>query len=164
MIAIAALAVVFAAWACLVDLNRSLRAFYGPGGTMDLRAQLYVALGSGSQALQQGDFDAVETHYAAALKLAEKPPSEDLQTGWFDVPAALIGLADASARRSHFDEAKPLYVRALAIREEAYGRDSAWVAEVLEHHAASLHRAGRTADRDRLESQAKAIRASQRRG
>jgi len=52
-------------------------------------------------------------------------------------------------------------MRALAIRQEAYGWDSSAVAEVLEHHAASLHRAGRTADRDRLEWQAKAIRAKQ---
>jgi len=163
MVAIAVLAPVFAAWAWLEDLNRSLRAFYGPGGPIALRTQFYQELGSGSQALRQGDFDAAERRYKAALKLAETSQSKDDQTGWYDVPAGLIGLADSLAGRGHFDEAEPLYMRALAIRKEAYGWDNPGVAEVLEHHAASLQRAGRTADRDRLESQAKAIRAKQRR-
>lgn len=163
MIAIAVIAPVFAAWAALQDLNRSLHAFYGPGGPIALQRQFYQELGAGSQALQHGDFDAAEKCYIAALKLAEKFERKEDQTGWFDVPGALIGLANALTGRGHFDEAEPLYLRALTIRQDAYGRDNPAVAEVLEHHAASCHTAGRTADRDQLQSQAKAIRAKQRR-
>jgi len=100
--------VLFAAWACLNDLRRSLHAFYGPGGPIALRTQFYQEPGSGSQALWQGDFDAAEGHYTAALKLAEMSHSKDDQIGWYDVPAALIGLADALAGRGQFDEADPL--------------------------------------------------------
>ena len=108
-----------------------------------------------------GDLDGAEGHYTAALKLAEKSQSEDDQVGWYDVPAALIGLADARTGRGRFQEAEPLYMRALAIRQEAYGWESSGVAEALERHAASLQLAGRTADRNRLEWQAKSIRAKQ---
>ena len=164
MIAIAVLAPFFAVWAWLHDLNRSLQVFYGRGGPIALRTQFYQELSTGSQALRQGDFNEAEARYRAALKLAETSPSKGDQTGWYDVPAALVGLADALAGRSRFDAAEPLYTRALATCEEAYGPGNLRVATVLEHYAESLRQAGRRIDRDRLDSRAKAIRAKQDRG
>jgi len=122
-----------------------------PGAWLRLTSTSAGGFRCGGEALQGG------------TQAGRDVPIKDDQTGWYDVPAGLIGLADSLAGRGHFDEAEPLYMRALAIRKEAYGWDNPGVAEVLEHHAASLQRAGRTADRDRLESQAKAIRAKQRR-
>jgi tetratricopeptide (TPR) repeat protein len=159
MIAIAVLAPVFAVWAWYLDLTRALQAFYGPGGPIALRPQFYQELSTGSKALQQRDFVEAEARYRAALKLAESSQSENDWTGWYNVPAALVGLADALTGQGRFDAAEPLYARALAIGEEAWGPDHRAVAEVLEHYAVSLRQAGRAADSDRFLARAKAIRA-----
>jgi tetratricopeptide (TPR) repeat protein len=167
MIAIAVFALIFAVWAWyrawIADLHRPLNVFSGPGGPIDLRDQFFQELGRGYSALEKGDFDEAEARYTAAVRLVERSSSRDDQTGWYNLPAALIGLADSFAWRRRFDEAEPLYTRALAISEDGYGRDYPMVAEVLEHYAAALDRAGRASDRDRIASRAEAIRTEVRR-
>ena len=159
MIAIGVFALIFAAWVLLKDLHEALLVDYRPGGPVELRTQFYQELARGSAALRQGDFDEAEARYTTALRLAEKSSSTADQTSWYDVPAALIGLADSLAGRARLDEAEPLYTRALAIREDGYGPDDPSVAEILEHYAASLDRAGRAPDRDRITTRSRAIRA-----
>jgi Tetratricopeptide repeat len=61
----------------------------------------------------------------------------------------------AAARRA----AEPLYARALAIREKAFGPDSFEVAATLEDFAALLRMIDRQPDADAMSARAKAIRA-----
>ena len=58
-----------------------------------------------------------------------------------------------------YDEAEPLFQRALAIREKALGPDHPNVALSLENYAALLRETGRGAEANKLEARAKAIRA-----
>jgi tetratricopeptide (TPR) repeat protein len=159
MIAIAVLAPAFAAWSWYLDLKKALHAYYGPGGPIARQTQFFQELSTGSSALDAGDFVEAEARYRAALKLAETSESQSDWTTWYNVPAALVGLADALTGQGRFDAAEPLYARALAIGEEAYGPDHRAVAQVLEHYAESLCQAGRAADSDRFLARAKAIRA-----
>jgi hypothetical protein len=61
--------------------------------------------------------------------------------------------------QGRFDEAEELLVRALAIRERAFGPADTIIAETLDALAVCLLGAGRTADADEANSRARAIRA-----
>ncbi len=56
-------------------------------------------------------------------------------------------------------QAEPLYRRSLAIWEEALGPEHPNVATSLENYAALLRATGHTAEADKMEARAKAIRA-----
>ena len=61
--------------------------------------------------------------------------------------------------QGRYTEAEPLYRRSLAIKEKALGPEHPNVAQGLENYAALLRETGRTAEADKMEARAKAIRA-----
>ena len=62
-------------------------------------------------------------------------------------------------RGGRYAEAEPLYRRSLAILEKALGPKHPHVATALEGYANLLRATGRTAEADKMEARAKAIRA-----
>jgi tetratricopeptide (TPR) repeat protein len=161
MIAIAVLAVLFAACALsLQAINRSLLAFYGPGGPIDRRNQFFERAAAGSEALRLGNFRQSETCFKAALKQVESDREvDDLTGGWYNVPPVLVGLADALSGQRRFSEAEALYKQAMDMQARKLGADDTRLAETLEQYGASLERAGRTAESMERLRRAEAIRA-----
>ena len=101
-----------------------------------------------------------EAYFKAALEQVESDRGlHDLTGGWFNVPPALVGLADALAGQHRFAEAEPLYKQALDMQERKLGPDDPQLAETLEHYGASLEQSGRTAESGDLLKRAEAIRA-----
>jgi tetratricopeptide (TPR) repeat protein len=88
----------------------------------------------GKQAYQGGDYKAAVLSFAAALKEAEAfgPGDPRLAT-------SLNGLAEVYRAQGHYTEAEPLYKRALAIWEKAFGPDHPDTKQVRDNLAA-LHR------------------------
>ena len=165
MIAIAVLAPLFAVWAWLHDLNRSIQAFYGRGGPIALQ-----------NAVLPGAFDWLAGPSTGGFQLRRRPDTGRLSS-WPRHPSLRLIRLDGmmsprpwsgwrmpSPGETVLHAAQPRVPRALAICEEAYGQDNLRVANVLEHYAESLRQAGRPVDRDRLDSRAKATRSKQDRG
>jgi tetratricopeptide (TPR) repeat protein len=65
---------------------------------------------------------------------------------------------DSYQALGRYGEAEPLYRRSLAILEKALGPKHPSVATNLENYAAMLRETGRTAEADKMEARAKAIR------
>ena len=61
--------------------------------------------------------------------------------------------------QGHYAEAEPLFQRPLVILEKALGPEHPNVGTSLENYAALLRETGRTAEEDKMEARAKAIRA-----
>lgn len=72
--------------------------------------------------------------------------------GRLDNLAVLLGEA------KRYDEAEPLFSRAIEVLEEALGPDHSTVADSLEHYAVMLRAAERQDDAVMLEARAKSIR------
>ena len=60
--------------------------------------------------------------------------------------------------RGRYLDAKPLYERALAIREKAFGPEHLKVATSLENYTLCIRAMGRPDEAERLEARARAIR------
>jgi hypothetical protein len=98
MIAIAVLAPVFAAWACLYDFSSAMQDFYGPRGVLALSHQIAEEMFAGREDLQRSRFAAAETRYRSALKLDEELRATRARHGWqvdYQPGDILVGLADA---------------------------------------------------------------------
>ena len=70
----------------------------------------------------------------------------------------MTGSDTAYQAQGRYAEAEPLHKRSLAILEKALGPEHPNVATSLENYAALLRETGRTAEADKLEARAKAIR------
>ena len=77
---------------------------------------------------------------------------------------SLFHQADALVAQHRFDDAIPLFERALAIDEKALGPDHPDVAPVLEHYAVPLRRMGRIAQAEAAEDRVRIIRDRSARG
>ncbi len=89
----------------------------------------------------------------AALKEAEKFGDQDPR-----LATSLNNLAELYRAQGKYEQAEPLYQRALAIAEKVLGPEHSQVATVLENCAALLHKLNRDAEAERMEARAKAIR------
>jgi len=114
---------------------------------------------AGRASMSRGQFGEAEREFATAVELAkalgENDPREAL---------SLYHQADALVAQNRFDDAIPLFERALAIDEKALGPDHPDVAPVLEHYAVPLRRTGRTAQAEAAEDRCRVIRARTARG
>ena len=77
-----------------------------------------------------------------------------------EVADALQALGELYVSLDRHAEAEPLYVQALAIREEALDPNHSSIADVLEGYAALLRATGRDQEAVPLEARAIAIRAA----
>jgi tetratricopeptide (TPR) repeat protein len=109
---------------------------------------------AGRASMSRGQFGEAEREFATAVELAkalgENDPREAL---------SLFHQADALVAQNRFDDAIPLFERALAIGEKALGPDHPDVVPVLEHYAVPLRRMGRTAQAEAAEDRVRIIRA-----
>ncbi len=71
----------------------------------------------------------------------------------------LNNLAALNQAQGRYAEAEPQFKRSLAILEKALGPEHPSFATSLENYAALLRETGRTAEEDKMEARAKAIRA-----
>ncbi len=114
---------------------------------------------AGRVSMSRGQFGEAEREFATAVELAkalgENDPREAL---------SLFHQADALVAQNRFDDAIPLFERALAIDEKALGPDHPDVAPVLEHYAVPLRRMGRTAQAEAAEDRVRNIRDRSARG
>ena len=72
---------------------------------------------------------------------------------------SLNNLAVLYGDQSKYHLAEPLYERALAIKEKAFGAQHPNVATSLENYAALLRETGREAEVEKMQTRAKTIRA-----
>ncbi len=152
MIAVAFFALVFTVWAFLVDFQRGLDRFYGPGGTLQReRATAYMS--NGTMHLTLGQFPEAESEFAAALQFVGEPGKDDLLAA-----QALAGLGRALVGQGRFAEAEPHLKTALAIRE----RSSEWgepdLKDIVRAYAAALRATGRAAKAEVQEARIPTIR------
>jgi tetratricopeptide (TPR) repeat protein len=114
---------------------------------------------AGRASMSRGQFGEAEREFATAVVLAkalgENDPREAL---------SLFHQADALVAQNRFDDAIPLFERALEIDEKALGPDHPDVAPVLEHYAVPLRQTGRTAQAEAAEERVRIIRARSTRG
>jgi tetratricopeptide (TPR) repeat protein len=114
---------------------------------------------AGRESMSRGRFGEAEREFATAAELAkalgENDPREAL---------SLFHQADALVAQNRFDDAIPLFERALAIDEKALGPDHPDVAPVLEHYAVPLRRTGRIAQAEAAEDRGRIIRGRSLRG
>ena len=75
-----------------------------------------------------------------------------------DVAQSLDNLAVLLGEAGRFDEAEPLFSRAIEVLEEALGANHSSVADSLENYAVMLRADERPDDAAMLEARAKAIR------
>ena len=75
------------------------------------------------------------------------------------IATTLISLAELYRVQGRYEEAEPLYERALVIQEKILGLEHSDLVSLVEIYADLLRNLGRTAKADGLEAQAKAIRA-----
>jgi tetratricopeptide (TPR) repeat protein len=71
----------------------------------------------------------------------------------------LDNLAQLYPDQGLYQEAEPLYQRALAIREKTLPENHPWIALALEHYAGLLRQMNRPGEAAQLEARANAIRA-----
>ncbi len=76
-----------------------------------------------------------------------------------NVASSLNNLARLYHSQGNYEEAEPLYERALVIKEKVLGLEHPGLVGLLENYADLLRNLGRTAEADRLEAQAESIRA-----
>jgi tetratricopeptide (TPR) repeat protein len=113
----------------------------------------------GRASMSRGQFGEAEREFATAVELANALGEDDPREA-----LSLFHQADALVAQNRFDDAIPLFERALAIDEKALGPDHPDVAPVLEHYAVPLRRTGRTAQAEAAEDRGRSIRARSRRG
>ena len=108
---------------------------------------------------EPGQFGEAEREFATAVALArflgEDDPREAL---------SLSNQADALVAQSRFDDAIPLFQRALEIDEKVLGPDHPDVAPLLEHFAVPLRETGRIAQAEAAEKRVRCIHARSGRG
>lgn len=152
MIAVAIFSLVFAVWAFLADLQRSLDRFYGPGGT--LRRERAASLVPYARLhLLSGEHAKAEAEFVEALKMIGGPGENDLLAA-----QARAGLGLALVGQGRFAEAEPHLKSVLAIRE----RSSEWgepdSKEIIRAYAEVLRATGRVAEAEAQEARIPTIR------
>ena len=161
MVAVAVLAPLMAASIWLIELGKPMEAFDGPAGTLARYRQIGIETSAGYDALQQGLFVESETRYRLALQLAEESEAKgDLGYGAVWAGDATVGLAEALAGQKRYSEAELLYKRAQSIQKKNFGQNHPALADVLDHYASFLRQTGRTAEMEKAQEQAEAIRES----
>lgn len=99
--------------------------------------EFLISLGQNHHTL--GEYDKAEALYREALGIYEKKSPEGASVTW-----ALINIANSLRDPDRRTEAKALYERALALREQAWGPDHPVVAWTLAQFAEALVRGGET--------------------
>ncbi len=107
----------------------------------------------GLEALKAGRYPESEKLFKLALVEAEKLGPYDPR-----LAASLNNLAELYRTQGKYDQAEPLFKRALAIKEKALGPDHPSVATVLENYAALLKATSRQSEAGVLLARARMIR------
>jgi tetratricopeptide (TPR) repeat protein len=116
-------------------------------------------LEAGRQSMSRGRFGEAEREFATAVELAKTLGQDDPREA-----LSLSNQADALVAQARFDDAIPLFQRALEIDEKALGPDHPDVAPVLEHYAVPLRCTGRFAQAEAAEERVRRIHARSGRG
>ena len=111
---------------------------------------------AGATAYSERNYAEAEIQLKAALKKAEEFESDDPR-----LATSLNNLAGLYQAQGKYNEAEPLYKRALGIDEKTLGPDHPDVAQSLENYADLLRKTGRNSEAERFEARGKAIRAKQ---
>ncbi len=106
-----------------------------------------------AKAYRQEDYAKAERLLLAALEEAEKFGEQDPRFA-----TSLNNLAVLYDDRGKYDQAEPLYQRALAIWEKTLGPEHLDFATALENYAELLHKIGRDDEAEEIEARVKAIR------
>jgi tetratricopeptide (TPR) repeat protein len=114
---------------------------------------------AGRASMSRGQFGVAEREFETAVELAKALGADDPREA-----LSLFHQADALVAQNRFDDAIPLFERALAIDEKALGPDHPDVAPVLEHYAVPLRRTGRIAQAEAAEDRGRIIRKRSGRG
>jgi tetratricopeptide (TPR) repeat protein len=109
---------------------------------------------AGRQSMSRGQFGEAERQFATAVELAKALGQDDPR-----LALSLFHQADALVAQARFDDAIPLFRRALEIGEKALGPDHPDIAPVLEHYAVPLRETGRLAQAEAAEDRVRIIRA-----
>jgi tetratricopeptide (TPR) repeat protein len=109
---------------------------------------------AGRDSMSRGQFGEAERQFATAVELARVLGEDDPR-----VALSLFHLADALVAQSRFDDAIPLFERALEINEKSLGHNHPDVAPVLEHYAVPLRQTGRIAQAEAAEDRVRIIHA-----
>ncbi len=114
---------------------------------------------AGRASMSRGLFGEAEREFATAVELARMLGEDDPREA-----LSLFNQADALVAQERFDDAIPLFQRALEIDEKALGPDHPDVAPVLEHFAVPLRCTGRVAQAEVVEERVRRIHARWGRG
>jgi tetratricopeptide (TPR) repeat protein len=114
---------------------------------------------AGRESMSRGQFGEAERQFATAVELAKGLGEDDPREA-----LSLFNQADALVAQARFDDAIPLFQRALEIDEKVLGPDHPDVAPVLEHYAVPLRQMGRIAQAEAAEERVRRIHARSARG
>ena len=133
-------------------------------GSWYLRARIPVnqwrgPLEAGRESMSRGQFREAERAFATAVHLAKALGKDNPREA-----LSLFSQAEALVAQSRFDDAIPLFQRALEIDEKALGPDHPDMASMMERYAVPLRYTGRIAQAEAAEERARSIRARSGRG
>jgi tetratricopeptide (TPR) repeat protein len=111
---------------------------------------------AGQQAMGQGRHAEAEGHFKLALQEAEKIGPMDNK-----VVVSLNGLANCLRQQGKFQEAEPLYQRAIDITKKIGGHFNKDLVMILDNYAKLLRAMGKESEAAKLESQAQTIFSKQ---
>jgi hypothetical protein len=117
-------------------------------------SQWHGPLAAGRRLMSQGHFGQAERQFGLAVAAARRLGADDPRLGM-----SLGEQADALVAQGRLSDAIPLFEHALEIDEKALGSDHPQVAQLLEHYAASLRKAGHTSRALVVENRLRGIRA-----
>lgn len=107
---------------------------------------------AGQQAMTQGRFGEAESSFKMALQEAETMGDKSPQ-----LPQSLNNLANCYRQQGRFEDAEPLYKRALEIKTRQVGQFSNDLIPILENYAKMLRASGKEREADKMDDKARAI-------
>lgn len=106
----------------------------------------------GQQAMTQGKWQDAENSFKMALQEAEGFGQNDGR-----LPTSLNNLANCYRQQGKFNEAEPLYKRALELKTKQVGPFSNELISIMENYAKMLRASGRESEATKLDDKARAI-------
>jgi tetratricopeptide (TPR) repeat protein len=110
---------------------------------------------AGQQALGRNSLPEAESHFRLALSEAEKLGPLDGK-----VATSLNSLANCLRQQMKYQEAEPLYIRALDIKKKTVGMRHTDLITIYENYAKLLRATGKEDQASKMEAQAHAIFSS----
>jgi tetratricopeptide (TPR) repeat protein len=107
---------------------------------------------AGQQAMSQGKQAEAEKHFLLAVGEAEKLGEKDAR-----LATSLNNLANCLRSQGRYDEADPVYKRAIEAKEKSDGPFSEGLVSILENYATMLRACNREAEADKHARRARGI-------